>query len=178
MDRTYGAGVALRTAILRQRVEFCGRGAVFRRSPVRMEGDWAGVAKALGSIVLCGTLFRLSQPLWEWPLHSQVVMALGTGVATVALVYLGRSFAVLPSVREVKVNGPYRLVRHPVYLGELTMVLACVLAVPTVLTLGLFAATLVFAAIRVRAEENLLLRDAAYRAYRERVRFRLAPGLW
>ena len=30
-----------------------------------------------------------------------------------------RSFSIVPEARELKVSGPYRLVRHPVYLGQM-----------------------------------------------------------
>ena len=48
-------------------------------------------------------------------------------LAAVSLSRLGRCFGVLPDARGVVTSGPYRIVRHPLYLGELTAVLGIVL---------------------------------------------------
>src|SRR5881394_1048149 len=53
--------------------------------------------------------------------------AAGLGFAICSVAVLGRCFGVLPDVRGLVTRGPYRLVRHPLYLGELTAVLGVVL---------------------------------------------------
>jgi protein-S-isoprenylcysteine O-methyltransferase Ste14 len=57
--------------------------------------------------------------------------------------YLGRCFGVLPEARGLVTSGPYRRVRHPVYLGELGACLGLVIAAPSfanALLLALFGA--------------------------------------
>ena len=74
----------------------------------------------------------------------------------VAVLALGRCFGVLPEARGLVTHGPYRVVRHPVYLGELGACAGLVLAAPRAWNLG---AALVFAsaqAVRMRLEENAL----------------------
>ena len=80
-----------------------------------------------------------------------------------AVLALGRCFGVLPEARGLVTRGPYRLVRHPVYLGELGACAGLVLAAPQAWN---FAAALVFAfaqAVRMRLEEGAL--SAAFPEY-------------
>jgi len=76
-------------------------------------------------------------------------------------------------------DGPYRIVRHPGYVGMMTsmagavLVLGCPWAwIPAVL----YAAAM---AVRTRLEDATLLEELpGYRAYSTRTRFRLVPGVW
>jgi protein-S-isoprenylcysteine O-methyltransferase Ste14 len=93
-------------------------------------------------------------------------------------VALGRSFGLVPANRGVVAAGPYRLVRHPIYLGYLVTHLAFVVANPlwwNVWMLGVADTALV---VRLLYEERTLARDARYVNYRERVRWRLVPGVF
>lgn len=50
----------------------------------------------------------------------------------VAVCFLGRCFGVLPEARGLVTRGPYGIVRHPVYLGEIAACLGLAVAAPTV----------------------------------------------
>jgi methanethiol S-methyltransferase len=78
----------------------------------------------------------------------------------------------------LEVEGPYRWVRHPIYLGWVLIVFA----VPT-MTVGrlVFAVvSTVYLAIAVPFEERSLTAEfgPAYTAYQRQVRWRIVPGLW
>jgi protein-S-isoprenylcysteine O-methyltransferase Ste14 len=74
----------------------------------------------------------------------------------VSVLALGRCFGVLPEVRGLVTRGPYRLVRHPVYLGEIGALAGWVVAAPTVGNV-VGVTTVVFAqAVRMRLEERAL----------------------
>ena len=111
-------------------------------------------------------------------LASSAVVVLGTLFAIWSLLTLGRCFGLFPEVRGLVVRGPYRLVRHPVYLGELISALGLLLAKPHPLILVLFAlfATLQF--WRTVFEERALevVYPSEYGAYRREVP-RLVPGV-
>jgi len=90
---------------------------------------------------------------------------------------LRRSFALVPGNRGVREGGCYRIVRHPIYLSELTVLLGVVVANPTTANLIIWLCLGGLQFLRALAEEDFLSADPRYRSYRERVRFRLIPGL-
>jgi protein-S-isoprenylcysteine O-methyltransferase Ste14 len=101
----------------------------------------------------------------------------GIIMVTAGLLSLRRSFAVVPGNRGVRVGGLYRVVRHPIYISELIAFFGTVLVNPTVRNWVLWVAVCGLQFARARAEEEFLSADPVYRAYRERVRYRLIPGL-
>jgi protein-S-isoprenylcysteine O-methyltransferase Ste14 len=91
---------------------------------------------------------------------------------------LGRSFGLVPACRGVVTTGPYRVVRHPIYAGYLVTHLAFLVAHPTVWNGLVLAVADLALLVRMHYEERLLTEETAYRAYADRVRWRLAPGLY
>jgi protein-S-isoprenylcysteine O-methyltransferase Ste14 len=95
-----------------------------------------------------------------------------------AKIALNRSFGVTAANRGVKRAGPYRFLRHPMYLGYAATQLAFLLLNPSLWNLCAYAASWTAQILRIRAEERVLMEDPAYRAYADGVRFRLVPGLY
>jgi len=76
-------------------------------------------------------------------------------------------------------SGPYRLVRHPMYLGNVVFLLALPLILGS--WLGLAVSVLLFALFVARAglEDRVLQAElSGYAEYAKRVRKRLIPGIW
>jgi protein-S-isoprenylcysteine O-methyltransferase Ste14 len=94
-----------------------------------------------------------------------------------SVVKLGRCFGVLPEARGLVTTGPYSVVRHPVYLGELGACAGLVLAAPSAWN---FVAALVFVSaqtIRMRLEEAALASEfSEYPEYAARTP-RIIPSL-
>jgi protein-S-isoprenylcysteine O-methyltransferase Ste14 len=103
---------------------------------------------------------------------------LGTGFQIYGKAALGRSFGIVAANRGVVVEGPYRLVRHPIYLGYLVTHAGFLLSNGSLRNLGIYAAAYFFQAARIFAEERLLLGDEKYREYATSVRYRLVPGIF
>jgi protein-S-isoprenylcysteine O-methyltransferase Ste14 len=136
---------------------------VFMRSPARRPSRepiaLVSCAVAVGAVVL------LQKPAED---ASTSLVVLGDLVALVSCVWLlasvltlGRCFGVLPEVRGLVTNGPYRLVRHPVYLGELGACAGLVLAAPIAWNVGVAAVFAAAQAVRMRLEEEALAEEFA-----------------
>jgi protein-S-isoprenylcysteine O-methyltransferase Ste14 len=76
-------------------------------------------------------------------------------------------------------TGPYARVRHPMYAGALLMLLGMPLALGSWWGVLVFLAMLPALIWRVFDEEKLLTENLpGYAEYRQKVRFRLIPGVW
>jgi protein-S-isoprenylcysteine O-methyltransferase Ste14 len=76
----------------------------------------------------------------------------------ISVLFLGRCFGVLPEARGLVTHGPYRLVRHPVYLGEIGACAGLALAAPSIFNAGVLAVLTSAQAVRMRLEERALTR--------------------
>lgn len=102
---------------------------------------------------------------------------LGYAVCLWALLHLRRSFALYVSVREIVTGGPYRYVRHPIYLGYFLDQAGLFLASGSLGVLLLGTGFVLFQVQRARMEEAKLAESsAAYRHYVSRTGF-LLPRL-
>jgi protein-S-isoprenylcysteine O-methyltransferase Ste14 len=85
-----------------------------------------------------------------------VVAVCGCIVILASVLVLGRCFGVLPEARGLVRRGPYRLVRHPVYFGEIAALAGLTLAAPVPRNLVLVAAFIAAQVVRARFEEQAL----------------------
>lgn len=76
-------------------------------------------------------------------------------------------------------SGPYRIVRHPGYAGNILALPGIVLALGSVWTLIPAAVALIIAVIRTALEDRTLQEELpGYRDYARRVRYRLIAGIY
>jgi protein-S-isoprenylcysteine O-methyltransferase Ste14 len=76
-------------------------------------------------------------------------------------------------------SGPYRLVRHPGYAGNVVALFGIVLALGSVWALIPAAVASIIAVIRTQLEDRTLQEELpGYRDYARRVRYRLIPGIY
>lgn len=106
------------------------------------------------------------------------LLLIGLIIQVHAKLTLGCSFGCVPAHRGLKLTGPYRFVRHPMYAGYLVGHLAFLLMNPTVWNGMVYAVCYALQVPRLLAEERLLASDPQYRAYQTAVQDRLIPGIF
>jgi protein-S-isoprenylcysteine O-methyltransferase Ste14/uncharacterized membrane protein (UPF0127 family) len=136
--------------------------------------DWAlGV---VGTFV--PLLMRTTEDIGPLAWLGQPVQAAGLALSVVAVLSLGRSVGVVAADRGVKTNGLYRVVRHPLYAAYLVSYLGYVASYPSLRNCSITLVTFVAMNARAIIEERFLARDAGYRAFLKRTRWRFIPGLY
>ena len=87
----------------------------------------------------------------------------------VSVLALGRCFGVLPEARGLVTRGPYTVVRHPVYLGELAACAGLTIAALSPFNVACFAVLCAAQRVRMGMEERALAREfSEYEAYAAR----------
>jgi protein-S-isoprenylcysteine O-methyltransferase Ste14 len=104
------------------------------------------------------------------------IMLTGGLITVWAKIALNRSFGAIAANRGVKRGGPYRFVRHPMYLGYMIIQAGFLLGYFCLPLLGLYLVLWTVQILRIREEEKVLLQDAAYRDFASDVPRRLVPG--
>jgi protein-S-isoprenylcysteine O-methyltransferase Ste14 len=112
------------------------------------------------------------------PVLGAFLLFMGTVVQVHAKLTLGRSFGCVPAHRGLQLAGPYRFVRHPMYLGYFMGHVAFLLMNPTLWNIAAYAVCYALQIPRLLAEERLLAKDEQYRAYQATVKYRMIPGIF
>jgi len=113
-----------------------------------------------------------------WPGVGLKLVMLGACLGFASLLSLGRWFGVWPAFRGLATRGPYRFVRHPMYLAYVLEDIGYNLYEYNLGTVLLVIAGWSSLFYRIRAEERILSRDAGWSSYVALVRYRILPGLW
>ena len=126
---------------------------------------------------LLAAVLPTATPLPEAPGYLLTILAiLGYGLILWSLLTLGGRFGIAPADRGLVTSGPYRLVRHPMYLGELLLRGVLAISAPNLVVALLLTLSLALIQIvRILREEQIL---RGYEAYTAQTRFRLLPGVW
>jgi protein-S-isoprenylcysteine O-methyltransferase Ste14 len=137
------------------------------------------------AMALLGTYLPLSVPALapgtrfiSLQIASSVLLLVGGALTIVVLLHLGRSFSLLPQARRLISHGPYRLIRHPLYVAEEISLCGVVLHFFSAWTVALLFVHCAIQIKRMLYEESVLMRTfPAYRSYAASTA-RIIPGYW
>lgn len=148
---------------------------------IRKPGAMASTAYAWSVAVIgtCAPLFATPHgatliPVWL----GMSIMSAGLFFSFSAKLFLNRSFGIVAANRGVKRTGPYRMLRHPMYLGYFVSQIGFLLLSMSMWNLIVFAAGWLALILRIDTEESFLCQDEEYRNYAADVRYRLIPGIY
>jgi len=140
------------------------------------------------SFILAGLDFRFGwthahtgpMPYWlSIAALGVVVLADFWFVAVLEANPFGSSVIQIEDGQSVAATGPYRLVRHPMYLGWIARWLATPVALGSLAALPAFCLIIPIFALRLLNEEKLLVRELpGYSEYCRQIRWRLVPFIW
>ena len=111
-------------------------------------------------------------------LIGDVLQVGGFVLQIIALLYLSRSFGLLPAYRGVQSSGLYSFVRHPLYSAYVISFTGYLINNPSVANAAAIAVGIAFLVLRIRCEEELLMTYDDYSRYADQTRWRLIPAVW
>jgi protein-S-isoprenylcysteine O-methyltransferase Ste14 len=114
-------------------------------------------------------------------LVGDILVAIGLGLAMLVVIQNAYASANVTVEAEQKLasTGLYEVVRHPMYTGNVIMMVGIPLALGSYWGLVFVIPGLIVLALRIRDEEALLtLELSGYREYAQHVHYRLVPYVW
>lgn len=110
-----------------------------------------------------------------------ILVAVGLGVAMLVVIQNGYAASTITVEAEqtLVTTGLYGLVRHPMYAGNVVMMIGTPPALGSYCGLVFVVPGLIALAVRIRDEERLLEKELrGYREYEQQAHYRLVPYLW
>jgi protein-S-isoprenylcysteine O-methyltransferase Ste14 len=142
--------------------------AITRLVPIqKSKGIEARTSALLGAFLSIALAFLPKAELGPiWSILSTTLILVGTSLSFVVLCWLGKSFSILAEARRLVIDGPYRIVRHPLYLCEGVALVGVTLQVLSPLAV-LIAIVVAMVQCRRMINEEAILRLAfpEYHAY-------------
>jgi protein-S-isoprenylcysteine O-methyltransferase Ste14 len=127
---------------------------------------------------------------YQWssvPLPIRAIGFIGIGLSLLLIFRVMRENTYLSRVVEIQkerghrviTTGPYRYIRHPMYVGVIILFFCVPLALGSLWTLIPTVLLTALIVVRSHLEDKTLHEELdGYRAYAEKVRYRLIPGIW
>jgi len=153
---------------------------VLRRMPVaKSAGILPRVVALLAANLLIVVALLPRAPLSAPALATATVLTGGGTIAEIViLLWLGRSFTILPEARRLVTSGPYRHIRHPLYLVSIIASIGAMMQFEQPWAFILVATAIALQIARLHYEERVL--SGAFPEYADYAArtWRLVPGVY
>jgi protein-S-isoprenylcysteine O-methyltransferase Ste14 len=179
MDSVYIIHIAMRLSTIGFMI-LIAAAVIFRTRPSgKASGLEPRISAVAGTFLVYGiTAFPRRDLSLSLEMMSSVLTMIGNVGAVVALSQLGRSFSIMAESRQLVTRGPYRFVRHPLYLAEEIAMVGVLMQFTSVWTGLLVVIQMAFQLRRMQNEEMVLMsRFPEYPAYCQTTA-RLIPGIY
>jgi protein-S-isoprenylcysteine O-methyltransferase Ste14 len=149
---------------------------LLRPAPLAQDLRVSSIAIAMGAAFVPIGLQMLSSTALRGGSSLIFVEASAVVILALSILFLGRRFSLVPQYHSLVAEGPYAVVRHPMYGSYLLFDGALALENLSWVSGGLWLAEAVLLLLRAQREEQLLETcEPTYRAYLARVRYRFVP---
>jgi protein-S-isoprenylcysteine O-methyltransferase Ste14 len=109
---------------------------------------------------------------------ASLLSLVGTGISVFVLAHLGRSFSLMAEARKLVTTGPYRILRHPLYIFEAVASLGVLIQFSSFYTVVIFLSYCFLQFQRMKNEEAVLeMAFPEYQDYKSKTA-RLIPGIY
>jgi protein-S-isoprenylcysteine O-methyltransferase Ste14 len=175
----FGAGLVSRAST----ICFLGLMSVLfliRLEPIRKaKGILPRVLAIAGTLLVAlVTFFPRAQLSTTQTVVASGLSLVGTAISVFVLAYLGRSFSLMAEARRLVTTGPYRVVRHPLYIFEAMASLGVLLHFLSFYTVAIFVVFALIQFQRMKNEEAVLeMAFPEYQDYKLKTA-RLIPGIY
>jgi protein-S-isoprenylcysteine O-methyltransferase Ste14 len=165
LKRRMQAGPAAETRVLQKviiSIAFLAMGATIVVSALDFRFGWSSVPAAISVI-------------------GDVLVAVGLGIAMLTTIQNGYASAniTVESGQQLVSTGLYSVVRHPMYFGNVVLMIGIPLALGSYWGLIFVIPGVAILALRILDEEKVLTQElAGYPDYTNKVHYRLMPGVW
>ncbi|HEX2401668.1 MAG TPA: isoprenylcysteine carboxylmethyltransferase family protein [Mycobacterium sp.] len=165
LKRRMQAGPAAETRVLQKviiSIAFLAMGATIVVSALDFRFGWSSVPAAISVV-------------------GDVLVAVGLGIAMLTTIQNGYASAniTVESGQQVVSTGLYSVVRHPMYFGNVVLMIGIPLALGSYWGLVFVIPGVAVLAVRILDEEKVLTQElAGYPEYANKVHYRLMPGVW
>jgi len=132
-------------------------------------------------IAFCSGAAFIGQPLTDNSVAtdiSKIIVFIANVLGLITLFNLGRSFGILIAFREVKSQGLYGWVRHPMYGTDILLRIGMIISHFNAFTLTIFVLSTACYVYRALLEERFLSQQPEYQEYMQKVKYRFIPGIF
>lgn len=174
---------------------------MIRKRPELLEERWKRRSdtkpfdRVFGVLYLVATVAMLAVAgmdavRWQWTVMAGPLLYLGLVLHVVGMAPVLATLLTNPHLettvriqkdRDHRVisSGPYRIVRHPMYVGIILLYLGWPMVLGSSAALAVSGMMVVLFVVRTALEDRTLRAELpGYQAFCERTRFRLLPGVW